>query len=219
MLIFRSLFVLAALCLAAPIAIAVTREDAVRVVDGDTLVWQGHRVRLFGIDAPERRQSCDRAGQSWDCGAWSSVMLTRLIANRPVSCTREDTDRYGRMVATCTAGGEDLSLAMVQAGAALAYARYSDRYLVAEAKAKAAGLGVWAGRMVTPEVQRRSADAPVQSAPPGCGIKGNIGPSGRIYHRPGQRDYAATRINAAKGEQWFCDEEAAKAAGFRPASR
>ena len=218
MLIFRSVLVLLALSLATPSA-AVTRDGAARVIDGDTFDLPGQRVRLFGIDAPERGQNCLRAGQSWDCGAWSAKELARVIGNRKVTCTREDTDRYGRMVATCMAGGKDLSRAMVQAGAAQAYARYSDRYVADQAAAKAAGLGLWASRMVTPETHRRNAAPVAQTAPTGCAIKGNIGQSGRIYHRPGQRDYAATRIDTRKGEAWFCTEAEAKAAGFRAARR
>ena len=37
--------------------------------------------------------------------------------------------------------------------------------------------------------------------------------------RPGQRDYAATRIDTAQGERWFCSLEAAEAAGWTPARR
>jgi hypothetical protein len=57
------------------------------------------------------------------------------------------------------------------------------------------------------------------SAPEACAIKGNISANGRIYHRPGQRDYARTRINPAQGERWFCTEDEARAAGWRPALR
>lgn len=205
--------------LTAPAAQALTRESGVRVVDGDTIEWQGQKVRLFGIDAPEITQTCDRRGQSWDCGRWSMVMLERAIGTETVACTAIDTDRYGRMVATCTAGGVDLARTQVQTGAAQAYARYSRRYLADEAAAQAAALGLWAGRMVTPEAHRKKAAAPAQTAPSTCDIKGNISASGRIYHRPGQRDYSATRINPAKGEAWFCTKDDAEAAGFRPALR
>ena len=218
MLTLRSSLVLAVL-LVAPAALALTRESGVRVVDGDTIDLNGQKVRLFGIDAPEKTQSCDRHGQSWACGAWSVGMLERAIGSAAVVCTAQDTDRYGRLVATCTADGVDLARAQVQAGAAQAYARFSRQYLADEAAAKAAGLGLWAGRMVTPEAHRHNAAPPAQTAPAACNIKGNISASGHIYHRPGQRDYDATRINPAKGEGWFCSADEAEAAGFRPARR
>ncbi|RMF73824.1 MAG: hypothetical protein D6740_03175 [Alphaproteobacteria bacterium] len=51
-----------------------------------------------------------------------------------------------------------------------------------------------------------------------CRIKGNISAAGeRIYHLPGDRYYAATRIDRWKGERWFCSEEEAERAGFRRA--
>jgi endonuclease YncB( thermonuclease family) len=63
------------------------------------------------------------------------------------------------------------------------------------------------------------ARAPGHTAPAsGCVLKGNVSRRGqRIYHRPGQRDYARTRIDPARGDRWFCTEEEARAAGFRPA--
>jgi endonuclease YncB( thermonuclease family) len=53
---------------------------------------------------------------------------------------------------------------------------------------------------------------------PGCLIKGNINAEGeRIYHRPGDASYRDTRVNASRGERWFCTEEEARAAGWRAA--
>ncbi|MEM1432147.1 MAG: thermonuclease family protein [Pseudomonadota bacterium] len=52
-----------------------------------------------------------------------------------------------------------------------------------------------------------------------CAIKGNISGGGRIYHLPGQRHYARTRIDPARGERWLCSAADAAAAGWRPARR
>lgn len=53
--------------------------------------------------------------------------------------------------------------------------------------------------------------------PPGsCLIKGNISDSGRIYHVPGTPFYDRTKVDEAKGERWFCSEDEARAAGWRP---
>lgn len=51
---------------------------------------------------------------------------------------------------------------------------------------------------------------------PECRIKGNIsiGSGKRIYHVPGQRHYAETVIRPEYGEQWFCSEADARAAGW-----
>lgn len=60
---------------------------------------------------------------------------------------------------------------------------------------------------------------PVAPTDGSCLIKGNIGSNGKIYHLPGSRSYAATRIDVSKSERWFCSEEQAKEAGWRPAKR
>jgi endonuclease YncB( thermonuclease family) len=193
---------------------------AARVVDGDTLDIAGTRVRLFGIDAPEAGQPCDRAGAAQDCGAWAAAMLARAIGTSPVACTPLDRDRYGRTVASCTAQGRDLGAVMVAAGAARAYARYSDAYLAEERAARDAGLGLWSARMTSPEAHRAAARGPDTPAPdPGCALKGNVSANGHIYHSPGQADYDRVRIDPARGEGWFCSAAEARAAGFRPARR
>lgn len=218
MLTFRSLLVPFALLVGSLVAViggpVAAVDGGARVIDGDTFDLGGERIRLYGIDAPELSQGCERGGTSWRCGAWSARVLAGLLAEGAVSCRTRDHDRYGRSVALCSVAGRDLGAAMVQAGAATAYARYSKRYLADQTAARRAGLGIWAGQMQAPEDFRHPAEPT-----PACKIKGNIGTSGKIYHMPGQRDYAATRISPARGEAWFCTEAQARAAGFRRARR
>lgn len=215
-LIFRSLIVL---ILSVWSVQAETVSGRARVVDGDTLAIGSEHVRLFGIDAPERDQTCDRGGQPWDCGRDATRALTALVGKARLVCEVQDRDRYGRAVSICAAGGTDLAEALVEQGAAVAYRRYSLRYVAAETRARARRLGVWSGQMVLPEDYRHGTDADAGTGAGGCLIKGNIGTHGRIYHLPGQMDYAATRINEARGEAWFCSEAEARAAGFRKARR
>jgi hypothetical protein len=47
-------------------------------------------------------------------------------------------------------------------------------------------------------------------------IKGNITNGGRIYHMPWSPWYEKVRIETTKGERWFCNENEAVAAGWRP---
>lgn len=124
-----------------------------RVVDGDTLDVANRRVRLAGIDAPERDQQCsDTAGQPTDCGEVSRRTLADLVGKGPVTCTPLELDPYGRIVATCAFGGADLGEVMVSSGQAVA----TNRYEPMEIEAKAAGRGIWAGRFDTPAQWRRT---------------------------------------------------------------
>lgn len=74
------------------------------VVDGDTLTIEGQRIRLFGVDAPEGNQTCDRNGERWVCGEVAAQQLRSLIESSTVSCDQRDIDQYGRIVAVCRAG-------------------------------------------------------------------------------------------------------------------
>src|SRR3546814_12918179 len=65
-----------------------------------------------------------------------------------------------RIVATCQAGGVDLGGAIVDAGLAVALPHFSDRYVAAEARARAAGLGVWAGTFQIPADYRAAHPRP-----------------------------------------------------------
>lgn len=133
-------------------------SGSARVIDGDTLDVAGERVRVWGVDAPERDQTCEDArGAPYRCGEHAKLALIDLVAGRALSCAPRDVDRYGRTVAKCSAGGEDLGGRMVRMGHALDYTRYSKGvYLPDELRARRAKAGVWQGRFTRPEDWRRA---------------------------------------------------------------
>ncbi|MCJ2108470.1 thermonuclease family protein [Methylobacterium sp. E-041] len=109
------------------------------VTDGDTVVIQGTRIRLFGIDAPESAQVCeDAAGKEYRCGQVAALALSDRIGEAPISCEPRDTDCYGRTLAICRKSLEDLNAWMVAQGHAVAFRRYSSEYVGQEAQARAA---------------------------------------------------------------------------------
>ncbi len=210
------------LLVAAPVMVHAL-EGRARVIDGDTLVVAGETVRLHGIDAPESKQSCESAGGGrWACGRWASAELVDIVGRSELRCEGRERDRYGRLVAKCYLRGADIGEEMVLRGAAHAYRKYALDYVDAEKAAFIAARGLWQGDHLPPEAYRAGQAPQPQPQPKpasGCAIKGNISKSGHIYHMPGQRDYAATRITEAKGERWFCSEAEARAAGWRAARR
>lgn len=73
-----------------------------RVIDGNTIVVDDVHLRIFGIDAPESRQTCVASdGHDYFCGRVAASALAEKIAGRPVTCRPRTTDRYGRTVAVC----------------------------------------------------------------------------------------------------------------------
>ncbi len=128
-----------------------------RVIDGDTIEVDGHRIRLRGIDAPEARQRCeDGAGQPWPCGRRATAALVEAIGPADVTCTARGRDRYRRLVAMCWIGAADLGRSMVALGVALADRRFGRAYAPVEEAARAAALGVWAGEFDMPWDWRRA---------------------------------------------------------------
>lgn len=130
-------------------------EGVGRVIDGDTLDVGAVRVRLHGVDAFERGQTCDRAGGAWACGTAATAALRDRAEGRRLNCEVLDTDRYGRKVSRCERDGVDVARALVDDGLALAYRRYSADYVAAEEAARARRAGAWAGSFDRPEQWRR----------------------------------------------------------------
>eukprot|EP01024_Parvocaulis_polyphysoides_P001731 TRINITY_DN10492_c0_g1_i1.p1 TRINITY_DN10492_c0_g1~~TRINITY_DN10492_c0_g1_i1.p1 ORF type:complete len:314 (-),score=26.43 TRINITY_DN10492_c0_g1_i1:421-1299(-) len=132
----------------------------VRVVDGDTLVIGGDRIRLLGIDAPEKKQTCmGQFGVEYACGLESKAFLSNLIGNNDVLCEARKKDLYGRYVSKCSlptlTGFLDINEYMVRQGQAVAYKKYSKEYVQAQEEALKYKKGIWQGDFQTPEEYRK----------------------------------------------------------------
>ncbi|MFK7837919.1 MAG: thermonuclease family protein [Sulfitobacter sp.] len=200
---------------------AVEVTGVIRVIDGDTLDVGTTRVRLHGIDAPERDQPCTtRNGQAWGCGDWVTRSVLDRYQGATARCEQTDMDRYGRVVARCFVQGNDIGRAMVAEGLAFAYRKYSYDYDLEEAAAVADTLGIHAFLIEAPGRYRLTRIKGRVAPDPNCAIKGNINAAGaHIYHMPGQAFYERTGVRPEQGEHWFCSEAQARASGFRAARR
>ena len=118
-----------------------------RIIDGDTLQMAGYQIRLFGIDAPEARQTCTADGKEWPCGEKASIVLAEETAEREVRCVVM-LRSIGVAVAVCYVGANDLNALMVRKGWALA--RHDDAYVDEEAAAREARRGIWRGEFMPP---------------------------------------------------------------------
>lgn len=158
------------LLLALPCLLAASQRDpgvrsmearVVAIADGDTLTVldadrRQHRVRLHGIDAPERQQPFSER---------SRQHLAQAVHQKRVRLTWSQSDRYGRLLAIvhvqrpracgrppCPVDAVDVNLGQVRAGLAWHYRRYAGEqsrrqrreYAAAEAEARAARRGLWA---------------------------------------------------------------------------
>lgn len=123
-----------------------------RIIDGDTVMVAGKRVRLQALDAPEIDQQCQGVdGRPWFAGRSAKWWLIRHVAKRELSCDLRQWDaKRGRWNGVCRVDGEDLGHALVSQGWAFAWKRYGDDYVADEQGAQRRQLGVWRGRCEKP---------------------------------------------------------------------
>lgn len=130
-----------------PAAAETLMGRVVSIQDGDTLTvlvaGRPVKVRLAGIDAPEREQPF---------GEKSRQSLSSLAFNRTVSVAVQKMDDYGRTIGVVTVAGSNVEAEQVRRGLAWVYRQYShDAQLLAlEAEARAARRGLWADANPTP---------------------------------------------------------------------
>lgn len=153
------LFFLVAL-LALPSQAELISGRVVHVADGDTVTVLDagkvqHKIRLAGIDAPEKSQAY---------GERSRESLAELVANRTVIVETEKKDRYGRRVGKVLVDGKDVNVEQIRRGFAWFYRHYerelsdADRqsYDRAEEEARDSRRGLWADRQPVPPWEFRS---------------------------------------------------------------
>jgi endonuclease YncB( thermonuclease family) len=185
-----------------------TRFDAkvVAVADGDTITVlserQQTRIRLDGIDCPER-------GQAF--GSRAKQFTSALVFGREVTIEPRDVDRYGRMVARVYVDDKDVSLELVKAGFAWHYKHYSADTILAQAEidARDAKSGLWADFHATAPWEFRHPSPGTQSRVASLGpFHGNL--RSKVFHAPGCQHY-----DCANCRQPFASTADAEAAGYR----
>lgn len=173
-----------------------------QVIDGDTFrMGNGQKVRLVGIDAPEMGLCGSKEAQK---------ELAKIVMGKKVELTQVKADNYGRVLALAKVGEQVANIKMIESG----WARWDGtengeggKFVVASEGAREKGKGVWG------ECHK--------SGRAGCEIKGNVEKrSGetkggrKLYFYPGCSEYGAVVVERELGEEWFCSEQEAKAAGY-----
>ena len=138
-----------------------------KIIDGDTVHINNYKFRLEGIDAPEMKQQCKKESfkisstigfsfyKDYSCGKVSKAKLKAKINGSKIKCVSTSKDRYKRYIATCFKGEINLNQWMVRNGYAIAYRRYSKKYVPDEEFAKEKKLGLWQGKFMSPEKWRK----------------------------------------------------------------
>ncbi|MDP4030791.1 MAG: thermonuclease family protein [Candidatus Beckwithbacteria bacterium] len=184
-----------------------TRDDikVIGVIDGDTLVLDGKvRLRLRHLDAPEL-EFCG--------GEEAKQLLTELVDGKSIRIDEKILDQRGRPMALVYVGSNLINQTMLESG----WARYhsdqtsqtKDIQSTADT-AKKARLGIFGPQCY----QKENPDKPQ------CNIKANIDKSTKVrkYYLPNCAQYQFTIVEKDIGEDWFCSEPEAQAAGFAKAA-
>ena len=185
---------------------------------GDQLRISGLTIRLEGIEAPHRAQTCLKpGGKRWDCAATARDALTRLVKGHRIKCKVSGSSSDDVRTGHCLAGQTDLAAELVLKGHVFAQSGLFAAYSSQESQALAAKAGFWAGDVLRPADWRAARwEEAKRQAPDGCPIKGQVfRKSGKVYMLPWSPDYNRARVDKTQGERWFCSESEAVSAGWK----
>jgi len=157
-----AIIVIAASQVLLPISVGAEQGGSIvgppKVIEGDLLKVGNTVVRLYGIDAPERDQTCRGESREYDCGYIAATGLMDLTAGlSSITCRIEGRTADGTTVASCSdPHGFDLSQQMIHTGWALALPGAEARYHRIEEKSRAAKRGLWKGTVTPPWEWRKA---------------------------------------------------------------
>lgn len=121
-----------------------TISGSARAIDADVLQIGNQRVILWGIDAPERSQTCILDARKWGCYEAAKRLLETLSGRGSVDCFLiGDPDPFNRYYGVCEFNGQDIGAEMVRQGMALAYVKQTKDYEDVQLQAIAEGKGLW----------------------------------------------------------------------------
>ena len=126
-----------------------------KVIDGDTIHIDKNKIRLHGIDAPEKNQTCLLKNKKWLCGKQSTHELKKIINNQIIKCIASDIDKYKRYIAICFVNKLNINQTMVKKGWAIAYRYYSKDYIKDEDYARLNNVGIWKSIFEEPYIFRK----------------------------------------------------------------
>ena len=136
-----------------------------KVTDGDTIKIDTFKIRLDGIDAPEKKQKCKRPNftifmftfyEDYSCGQKSTEALIKKINDQKITCKIFDVDYFKRLIGECYKRKTNLNAWLVSNGYAVAFRKYSKKYVSHETLAKQEKKGIWQGKFEMPWDYRKS---------------------------------------------------------------
>lgn len=179
-----------------------TSYTVVRVFDGDTFeTAENQKVRLAGVEAPE-------AGL---CGSEESKnTLEKMILNKKVQMKILYKDPFYRLVSMVYINDKFINKDMIASGWAYYKNRSkesSEELLTTNSISRDKKIGIFSNKC-TQEINPRNLK---------CNIKSNnrSGSKEKLYHYPGCNQYNNTKVQLYLGDQWFCTEKEAVAAGYK----
>jgi endonuclease YncB( thermonuclease family) len=210
-----SIFILIVTLLLVPSIALSWSGKVVDISDGDTITvlnkGRGERIRLYGIDCPEKRQ---------DFGQKAKHFTSRMVFGKIVEVKVQDTDRYGRTVGLVYSNGQCLNAEIIKAGLAWVCTKYCKLSLCDDLKAyeetaRSSKVGLWSHPDPVPPWEYRrgkrktSTKINTGSSVVGVTYHGNV--KSKVFHKPGCRYYSCKNCTAE-----FDSRDDIIKAGYRP---